>query len=326
MASMKTQVSNIWRFIKKNISFTAFVALFLVFSFTTDGKFFRLDNLLTVLGQSMDVLICALGATFIIMLGSIDLSAGSMVSLNGVAAAMMYIKVSNSHGPEIALLAGVGAAIGVSLACYILMGIVHTRMKVPTFIVTLGMLSIARALVTMISGGKITMIPFESPFKRYFGLAPWLLVIGIVVFIIVWLVERYTLFGRYARLIGGDEVVAKLSGINVDKQKMLVFIFAGVLMALGGVILAARIGSGSPSTGVSYELTIISAVVLGGTSQRGGIGGVRGTLIGTLTLQILANGLVLWQMPGEIQLMIKGIILILAVYVSFERTHNMVVK
>jgi len=112
----------------------------------------------------------------------------------------------------------------------------------------------------------------------------------------------------------------------VDRQKILVFLFAGVFMAIGGIVLAARIGSGSPSTGVSYELTIISAVVLGGTSQRGGIGGVRGTLIGVLTLQILANGLVLWQMPGEIQLMIKGIILIFAVYLSLERTPNMVVK
>lgn len=326
MASRTAESFDFMKFLKKNISFAAFVVLFILFACTTQGKFMQVDNLMTVMGQSVDLLICALGATFIIMLGSIDLSAGSMISLNGVVAAMVFVSLSARYGEGLAMLGALGAAIGVSLLGYTVMGLIHTQMKVPTFIVSLGMLSIARASVTMISGGKITMIPFESIFKRYFGLAPWLLIIGAVVFIVVWLIERYTLFGRYTRLIGGDETVARLSGINVNKQKLLVFVFAGVLMALGGVVMAARIGSGSPSVGVSYELNVISAVVLGGTSQRGGTGGVRGTLIGTLTLGILSNGLVLWQMPGEVQLLIKGIILILAVYVSLERTRNMVVK
>lgn len=326
MAGSKIQPKDILNFIKKNVSFAALLILFILFSFTTQGKFLKVDNLITVLGQSMDVLICALGATFIIMLGSIDLSAGSMVSLNGVSAAMSYLFVSQRFGAALGLAAAIVTAMLVSVACYLLMGVIHTMMKVPTFIVTLGMLSIARAIVTMVSGGAITMIPFDSPLKQVFGLEPWLIIIGLGLFVIVWLIERYTLFGRYTRLIGGDEVVAKLSGINVNKQKLLVFLFAGVLMGIGGLVMAARMGSGSPSTGVSYELTVISAVVLGGTSQRGGIGGVRGTLLGTLTLQILANGLVLWQMPGEIQTMIKGIILILAVYVSLERKRNMVVK
>lgn len=310
--------------VKKNVSFAAFIVLFVLFSFTTQGKFFRADNLLMVLGSSMDVLVCALGATFIIMLGSIDLSAGSMVSLNGVVAAMTYVHLYKSAGPVPALLTALAVAAVVSVLCYLVMGLIHTKMKVPTFIVTLGMLSIARALVTMTSSGKVIMIPYDSPFKRVFGLSPWMLGLGL--FVIVWLIERYTLFGRYTRLIGGEETVAKLSGINVDRMKIYVFLFAGILMAIGGMIMAARMGSGSPSTGRSYELIVISAVVLGGTSQRGGIGGVRGTLIGTLTLQILDNGLILWRMPGEIQMMIKGIILIFAVYVSLDRKPNMVVK
>lgn len=311
--------NNMKELINKNISLTAFIVLFILFTFTSNGKFLTVSNIVTVLGSSMDLLICALGATFIIMLGSIDLSAGSMISLFGVIAAKVYGATSST-------LVAIVAAVTVSMIFYGMMGLAHTRLQVPTFIVTLGFLSIARAVVTMISSGTITMIPFESTFKKYLGLRPWLLIIGIALFVIVYLIERYTLFGRYTRLIGGDETVARLSGINVNKQKMLVFLFAGILTALAGVVMAARIGSGSPAVGQGYELNVISAVVLGGTSQRGGIGGVRGTLIGALTLGMLANGLVLWGMPSEVQLFIKGVVLILAVYITLERKPNMVIK
>lgn len=319
MEKALNQEKSMKEFIKKNISFAAFVILFILFSLTTGGKFLTVSNLLSISGSSIDLLICALGATFIILLGSIDLSVGSMISLCGVIAAKVYLSTNN-------LLLCVLATVAVSLIAYLIIGLAHTKLMVPTFIVTLGMLSIARAIVTMISGGAITMIEFNSPLKRIFGQRPWLLIIGVIAFILVYLIERFTLFGRYTRLIGGDETVARLSGINVNRQKVLVFLFAGVLTAIGGIVMAARIGSGSPSVGQGYELNVISAVVLGGTSQRGGIGGVRGTLVGTLTLTVLANGLVLWGMPSEVQLLIKGIVVILAVAVSIERKPNMVNK
>lgn len=306
-------------FIKKNISLAAFVILFILFSFSTAGKFLNVSNLLSVLTSSTDLLICALGGTFIILMGSIDLSVGSMISLCGVIAAKIYLSTNN-------LLAALLATVAVSLLCYLFMGIIHVRLKVPTFIVTLGMLSIARALVTMISGGSITMVDYNGAIKQVFGLRPWILIIAIAAFVIVFIIERFTLFGRYTRLVGGEENVARLSGINVRKQKVLVFLFAGVLTALGGIVMAARIGSGSPSVGVGYELDVITAVVLGGTSQTGGVGGVRGTLIGVLTIGILANGLVLWGMPSEVQLLIKGLVVIFAVAVSTERKPNMIVR
>ena len=306
-------------FIKKNISLAAFVILFILFSCTTAGKFIQVNNLLSVLTSSTDLLICALGGTFIILMGSIDLSVGSMISLCGVIAAKIYLSTDN-------LLVAILATIGVSVVCYAFMGVIHVQLKVPTFIVTLGMLSIARALVTMISGGSITMVDYDGALKQIFGLRPWILIIAIVAFIIVFLIEKYTLFGRYTRLVGGEENVARLSGINVKKQKILVFLFAGLLTAFGGIVMAARIGSGSPSVGQGYELDVITAVVLGGTAQSGGVGGVRGTLIGVLTIGILANGLVLWGMPSEVQLLIKGLVVILAVAVSTERKPNMVVK
>lgn len=306
-------------FIKKNISLAAFVILFILFSFTTAGKFLKINNLLSVLTSSTDLLICALGGTFIILMGSIDLSVGSMISLCGVIVAKIYLSTNS-------LIAALLATVAVSLVCYLFMGVIHVQLKVPTFIVTLGMLSIARALVTMISGGSITMVDYNGAIKQVFGLRPWILIIAIAAFAVVFLIERFTLFGRYTRLVGGEENVARLSGINVKKQKVLVFLFAGVLTALGGIVMAARIGSGSPSVGVGYELDVITAVVLGGTSQTGGVGGVRGTLIGVLTIGILANGLVLWGMPSEVQLLIKGLVVIFAVAVSTERKPNMIVR
>ncbi|MEZ3436107.1 MAG: ABC transporter permease [Lachnospiraceae bacterium] len=306
-------------FIKKNISLAAFVILFVLFSCTTAGKFLRVSNLLSVLTASTDLLICSLGATFIILMGSIDLSVGSMISLCGVIAAKIYL---STNSIVVTLL----AAVLVSIACYLFMGVIHTQLKVPTFIVTLGMLSIARALVTMVSGGSITMIDYNGKIKQIFGLRPWILIIAIGLFVIVWVVEKFTLFGRFTRLVGGDENVARLSGVNVKKQKILVFLFAGLLTAIGGIVMAARIGSGSPSVGQGYELDVITAVVLGGTAQTGGVGGVRGTLIGVLTIGILANGLILWGMPSEVQLLIKGLVVIFAVAVSTERKQNMIVR
>ena len=215
-------------FIKKNISLAAFVILFVLFSCTTAGKFLRVSNLLSVLTASTDLLICSLGATFIILMGSIDLSVGSMISLCGVIAAKIYL---STNSIVVTLL----AAVLVSIACYLFMGVIHTQLKVPTFIVTLGMLSIARALVTMVSGGSITMIDYNGKIKQIFGLRPWILIIAIGLFVIVWVVEKFTLFGRFTRLVGGDENVARLSGVNVKKQKILVFLFAGLLTAIGGI-------------------------------------------------------------------------------------------
>jgi len=315
----ESKASKFSDFLKTNISLAAFILLFIVFSFSTGGKFFKTDNLMTIAGASMDLLVTALGATFIGLLGSIDLSSGSMIALNGVVAAKVYVSTNNLG---LALV----AAIGVSLVCYFIIVIAHTKLEVPTFICSLGMLSIARSIVTMISSGTITMLPYDSPFKSIFGLRPGILIVGGSLFLICLIIEKFTLFGRYTRLIGGDENVARMSGINVNRQKIMVYLFAGLMSAIGGVIMAARIGSGSPSVGQGYELNVISAVVLGGTSQRGGIGGVRGTLIGALTLTMLANGLVLWGMPSEVQLLIKGVVLILAVFISQERGTGAIVK
>lgn len=306
-------------FLQKYISFLAFAILFVLFSVTVPSMFLAPSNLLTFIGASMDLLIVALGATFIGLLGSIDLSAGSFLALCGVIAAKVY---EASASLPLALL----AACGLAIVAYTVMGLLHVSLKVPTFIVTLGFLSIARAAATLISSGTNTSIPYDSAFKSILGLRPGLLIVGFGMFIICLIIDKFTVFGRYTKLVGGDETVAKLSGVNVSKIKVSVYAFAGFLTGLGSCVAAARMGSGSPSVGEGFELTVISAVVLGGTSQRGGIGGVVGTLVGALTLRMLSNGLVLWGLSSEIQKIVTGAILILAVFVSQERSKNMVVK
>lgn len=152
-------------FIKKNISLAAFV-IFIYSLFIYDSRqIFKNQQSLSVLTSSTDLLICALGGTFIILMGSIDLSVGSMISLCGVIAAKIYLSTNS-------LIVALLATIAVSLVCYLFMGVIHVQLKVPTFIVTLGMLSIARALVTMISGGSITMVDYNGAIKQVFGLRP----------------------------------------------------------------------------------------------------------------------------------------------------------
>ncbi|MHB8279923.1 MAG: ABC transporter permease [Candidatus Humimicrobiaceae bacterium] len=306
------------RVLKKNISISAFIIIFVLFSASLGTKFLNLNNLQVVLEQSIVLFIVSFGLTFIIVLGGIDLSVGSVLALAGVIAASV-LKITNNTG--LALIAGIitGAL------CGTFNGFVHTKLKVPSFIVTLGMLSIARALSIIYSKGSVVMIPFESTFKKL-GLSPWIIFIGIFFFIIVFILHKFTIFGRYTRMIGGDENVAILCGINVDKYKTLNFILCGVLAGIGGILLTARIGAGSPASGQGFELDAISAVVLGGTPLTGGIGGTTGTVLGVLILSMLSNGLILLGISTEVQMLVKGLVLIIAVFISLERGKIGVIK
>lgn len=310
--------SAVLSFLRKNISFAAFTLMFLFFLLMLRGKFVRFDNLETILEQSAGLLACAVGVTFVILIGGIDLSVGSVVALVGVIAASV---LSLSGNWILAVLAG----LAVGVLCGLINGLTHSYLGVPSFIVTLGMLSMARSVTVLYSGGTVVMIPFDSVLKK-FGLSPWMLILALIITVAGWILQRFTIFGRYALMIGGDERVALLSGINVRRLKTLVYTVCGLFVAFGGLIIAGRIGSGSPSTGQGYELDVISAVVLGGTSLRGGVGGIRGTVLGALTLSMLNNGLVLMGVASEVQLLVKGIVLILAVFISLERDRNEIIK
>ena len=318
MSSNSLSAKKILRLIKKNISLSAFLVLVIFFAIIQGTRFINFDNILTILNQTVVVAIVSFGLTFVIIEGGIDLSVGSVLGLSGVFAAMTLEATGSTF---VAVLAG----LAIGLICGLFNGVVHTFLRIPSFITTLGMLSIARALCIIVTEGTIIMVPFESGLKQM-ALIPWILVSGVVVFVITYILLNYTVFGRYTRMIGGDERVAVMTGIKVKKYKVIIYTLCGLLTAYGGVIMAGRVGAGSPTTGEGFELDCISAVVLGGTPLTGGIGGIGGTVLGALILSILANGMVLSGIESEVQLLVKGFVLVAAVFISLEREKIGIIK
>ena len=317
----KTTAANpkkVLSFIKKNISLSAFVVILLLFLCILGTRFIAPDNILTIVEQSCVTLVVSFGMTFVIVSGGIDLSVGSVVALSGVISASVYAMTKNFLYAFF-----IGVAIG--LACGAFNGFVHAKLKIPSFIATLGMMSIARALAEIYSKGSVVMIPEESGLKTI-GKSPTLIIIAVAFFVLSYILQKYTVFGRYVRMIGGDENVANLCGIKVTKIKITLYTLCGVFAAIGGMLLAGRIGSGSPASGNGFEMDCITAVVLGGTPMSGGIGSVSGTVIGALILAMLSNGLILMGVASEVQLLIKGFVLIGAVFMSLDRKKIGVIK
>lgn len=291
-------------------------------SFLSDN-FLTVDNAWNVMRQ-ISVNICiSVGMTLVILTAGIDLSVGSILALCGAVTAGLL-----KNGIEIpaanlymgftlpgAILAGmiVGGALGY------FNGWTITRFKVPPFVATLAMLTIARGLTMLWTGGfPITGLGEDFAFIG----TGWLLGIpmpvwisAIVVFVAVVITNR-TRLGRYVYAIGGNESAARLSGINIKKIKVIVYSIAGVLAAVGGILVSSRLDSAQPNAGISYELDSIAAVVIGGTSLSGGRGSVMGTVQGALIIGVLNNGLVLLNVSPFWQQVIKGLVILLAVIVD----------
>ena len=271
--------------------------------------FLTTSNLLNVMEQTAINAVIAVGMTFVILSAGIDLSVGSIAALSGVVMANR-------------LLAGwpLGAAILAGLLtgalCGVFSGLLITRGKLPPFIATLGMMSVARGAALLFTDGR-PISGFDESLRwlstgRILGIpVPVLLTILLYVLAIV-LLNR-TRFGRYVYAIGGNEEAARLSGVAVGFHKTLVYVISGVTAALGAVLLTARLNSAQPIAGMMYELDAIAAVVIGGTSLTGGLGALGGTLIGALTMGVLRNGLNLLGISSFLQQIVIGLVIIAAV-------------
>jgi len=295
-----------------------FLSLFLViifFSIMAPLKFPRLDNAILILQQSAVTMTVGFGMTFVIVAGSIDLSVGSVVALAGMVGASVAV---SSHW-----VIGLFTAIIIGLICGAINGLAFTSLRIPSFIATLGMLQIARGLTIIYSRGFPIMMPSGA---LWMGRWPGIFIVSMVIFVLSFILYRYTKFGVYIRAIGGDENVAKMSGVPLNKYKLLAFIMSGTLAGLGGYMTATRLGVASPTIGTGYELDVIASVVLGGTPLTGGSGQIYGTIIGAIIMSAIGNGLVILGVSSEWQLVIKGIILILAVFLSLEREKIGVIK
>ncbi len=299
------------------VPFAALILLFVFFAVNNGGKFTASSNLMVILQQTVVLAVVAYGMTFVIVSGSIDLSVGSVVALTGVVTASMADGGNQFVAIVVALLVGLLAGI--------INGFVFAYGKIPSFIVTLGMLQVARGLTLVLSDGAAKPLPFDGVLGNL-GLMPWIIVAGAVITVIAAVLFQFTLFGRRVKAIGGNERVATLAGVPSRRLKVAVFAFSGFMAGVGGIILASRLGTGSPTAGTGFELDVIAAVVIGGTPLTGGLGRISGTLVGAVIISMLSNGLVLMGVGDATQQIVKGVVLAAAVFVSLERGKIGVIK
>lgn len=286
------------------------VILCVAFSFASPA-FLSIRNLLNVLDQGTVLGILAIGMTLVIILGGIDLSVGSVLAFS------MMILGWLSHDCNLPLIVAILAALLVGALCGWVNGLLVTRAKLPAFIATLSMMTIARGLANIITDGRqIVGYPawFDSfATDRHFGFLSLTVTLAVLLVLISWIFLRYRATGRGLYAIGGSAEVARLAGIRVRQMTTSVYTVAGLLSGLGGIVLASRLDSSQPSAGLGYELDAIAAVVIGGASLSGGVGGIGGTVVGVLIIGVLHNGLNLTGVSPFIQQVVIGVVIALAV-------------
>ncbi len=286
----------------------ALIVMIIIMSFLSP-VFLTVGNMLQILLQAAINLLMALGMTFVILTAGIDLSVGSTAALAGLAVAALL--KGGLPWPLAAL-----AALGVGLIVGLINGSLIAFVRITPFIVTLGMLSVVRGAALVASNGR-PIFGYPAAFNSAVGgdvaSIPMPAIIALVAALISWLVLRYTRLGEYTYAMGGNEEATRLSGVDVRKYKIAVYVICAVFAALAGVVLTARLGAAEPIAATGYELHAIAATVMGGTSLFGGEGGVGGTIIGALIIATLINGLNLMNVQAFYQQLAIGLVIILAV-------------
>ena len=285
----------------------------------TSGSFFTRQNIFNVLRQISTNLFLACGMTMVIILGGIDLSVGSIIALSGCISAGCVARY-NLPLP-IALLMGllVGLLVGM------FNGAVISKTTIPAFIVTLATMNIAKGLAYVYTGGSpVRVVTKEWQFlgPGYVGIFPTPVVILVIVLIITAIIMNKTKMGRHMYAVGGNQQAAEFSGIKVEKVKFFVHAFSGLMAGLAGIVLASRMYSGQPTAGDGAEMDAIAAVVVGGTSMAGGSGKIGGTIIGGLIIGVLNNGLNLLNVNSFWQYVVKGVVILLAVFLDYFRNKG----
>ncbi len=306
------------------------VLMIVTMSFASNS-FLSTHNILNILLQVSVICIIAVGMTYVILTGGIDLSVGSIVALSAVCLGLFVHKGMDWLGENpsesaviFVVILSVFGALLVGALCGYLNGFIIVYCKVTSFITTLGMMGIARGLALTLSDGK-TIYNFPDAL-RFFGngkipLAenfsiPVPVIVALIVVALSYYILTQTIFGRQVYALGGNREAVKLSGINVNKLEVRTYAINGLLAALGAVILVGRLNAAQPIAGTGYELDAIAATVIGGTSLIGGVGSVLSTAIGALIMGVLQNGLTLLNVTSYLQRLIIGLVIILAVFMD----------
>lgn len=271
-------------------------------------NFLSSDNIFNVLRQVAVITILAYGAMTLIIGGMIDLSAGAVMAFSGVVSVMVYKSTSN-------MLIAVLAAVLVGVACNLVSAFLVASLRTPAFIVTLGMMLIARGAVLELTQGQnvLQLGDFVLIGQGNLGWLPIPVLILIVVTLVIWYLMNQTRYGRSVYAVGGNEEAARAAGIPVERVKYQAFLVNGVLVGIAGVIFMSRVNAGLPNAGVGYELQAITAPIIGGTSFSGGVGTVFGTLAGALIVGVLGNIMNLIGIGSYVQQIVMGAIIVVAV-------------
>jgi len=312
--------------VQRLLAFGALLLIIIFFSLASPN-FLQVSNIVGILLATSVVGVLAIGVTFVIITGGIDLSIGTVMTLSAVITGTLVTKAG------LPLPVGIIGGILVGGLCGLGNGILIARFKIPPFIATLGMLNIARGLALVIA--SLTPIYFndtpefnEAAMGSLIGgLVPGLPIPNIVLVlfgaaIVAHLVLSRTVLGRFTFALGSNEEAARLSGVNTGRWKTAVYVVCGLFAGLGGVMIAARLNSAQPSLGFGYELDAIAAAVIGGVSLSGGQGTILGTVIGAFIISTLTNGLRILSVPQEWQTVVTGSIVIIAVYLDIVRRRR----
>lgn len=305
-------------FLSKYGIYVAFILLTGILA-VISPPFMAPSNVINILRQISVNGIIAVGMTLVIITAGIDLSVGSLVALSAVVAS------SFAHAGDYPL--GVPLALGLftGLACGTVNGVLIAKKRLAPFIVTLGMMTAARGLALVYTNGR-PIINLSDSYDRIGGGSFLGIPVPVVIFLLVVVsgafILHYTRFGRYIYAIGGNELAAKVSGINTERVIIAVYALTGALAGLAGIVLSSRVMSASPAIGQGYELDAIAAVVIGGTSLSGGVGTIAGTIAGALIIGVMNNGLDMMNVSSYWQQIVKGVIIVLAVVLDKKSKHN----
>ena len=304
---------------QKLLAFASLIALIVIFSVLKPDAFFTTDNIIGILQSTTVIGVLAIASTFIIITSGIDLSVGVLMTFCAVMAGVFMVNVG------LPMWIGVPGAVLVGALCGTVSGLAITKLRVPPFIATLGMMMLLKGASLIITQTRPIYFNDVEGFDAISlgsvlsDLVPGLpipngVLIMFIVAVVCAVVLNKTALGRYTFALGSNEEAVRLSGVNVDRWKVIIYAFSGGICGIAGLLIASRLNSAQPALGQGYELDAIAAVVIGGTSLSGGVGTILGTIIGAFIMSVLINGLRIMSVAQEWQMVLTGLIIILAVY------------
>ncbi|KRE44819.1 ABC transporter permease [Paenibacillus sp. Soil522] len=304
---------------QKLLAFASLILLVVFFSLSSEN-FFRFDNIIGIMLSTAVIGVLALGSTFVIITGGIDLAVGTVMTF----ASVMTGVIITFWGLPIPL--GIAGGIATGALCGFISGWLVAKMKIPPFIATLGMMMVTKGLSLVVSGTKPIYFNDTPAFSKIAMGTLFKVPLAVFIFfglaVIASIVLSKTIIGRYNFALGSNEEATRLSGVNVNFWKIAIYVITGAFAGIAGIIMASRLNSAQPALGSGYELEAIAAVVIGGTSLSGGQGSILGTVIGALIMSVLTNGLRIMSVPQEWQVVIVGLVVIGAVYADILRRRK----